>query len=105
MVNRETKMWRLRILSCVMALGISFCAAHAAQDAQNQPVQNQTAPVAPSAVSPNTAPAYEPSATWPTEQVAAASPATAPAKTIFHVKYVSEGAIYLDAGRNEGLVR
>ena len=29
--------------------------------------------------------------------------APAPAKNIFHVKYVSEGAVYLDAGHNSGL--
>ncbi len=29
--------------------------------------------------------------------------ASAPAKNIFRVKYVSEGAVYLDAGRNSGL--
>ncbi len=103
MVNRETKMWRLRISRCVLALAISFCCAHAAQDVQSQPVQNQTAPVAPSSASPNTAPAYEPSSAWPSAQATASSPAIAPAKTIFHVKYISEGAIYLDAGRNEGL--
>jgi hypothetical protein len=29
--------------------------------------------------------------------------APAPAKNIFHVKYISEGAVYLDAGHNSGL--
>jgi hypothetical protein len=33
----------------------------------------------------------------------ATASATAPAKNIFHVKYVSEGAVYLDAGHNSGL--
>ncbi|HTC61760.1 MAG TPA: hypothetical protein VK709_02875 [Candidatus Saccharimonadales bacterium] len=98
-------MWRLQIVGCVLALGISFCPAHAAQDAQNQPVQNQAAPAAPPSASPSTEPAYEPSTSWPAAQTTGSSPATAPApvKTIFHVKYISEGAIYLDAGRNEGL--
>jgi hypothetical protein len=29
--------------------------------------------------------------------------APAPAKSVFHVKYISEGAVYLDSGRNAGL--
>src|ERR1700730_3867105 len=103
MVNRETRMRRMRISGCFLALGISLCTAHAAKDGQNQPAQNQAAPVAPSSASPSTEPAYEPSTSWPAAQTTGASPATAPApaKTIFHVKYISEGAIYLDAGRNE----
>src|ERR1700681_22601 len=36
-------------------------------------------------------------------QYAQPQPAPAPAKNIFHVKYISEGAVYLDAGRNAGL--
>jgi hypothetical protein len=32
-----------------------------------------------------------------------APPANTPAKTIFRVKYVSEGVVYLDSGRNAGL--
>jgi hypothetical protein len=98
MVNRKTKTWRVRILGCFLALGISFCAAQAAQDAQNP-----TVPVAPPSASPSIAPASEPSLALPAAQVAAPAPAIAPTKSIFHVKYVSEGAIYLDAGRNEGL--
>ena len=34
---------------------------------------------------------------------AAIAARAAPAKNIFHVKYVSEGAVYLDGGRNAGL--
>jgi hypothetical protein len=34
-------------------------------------------------------------------QTAQAQPA--PAKNIFHIKYISEGAVYLDSGRNAGL--
>jgi hypothetical protein len=30
-------------------------------------------------------------------------PASVPAKNIFHVKYISEGSVYLDGGRNAGL--
>jgi hypothetical protein len=33
----------------------------------------------------------------------AAKYAPAPAGNIFHVKYISEGAVYLDSGRNAGL--
>jgi hypothetical protein len=98
MVNRETKMWRLRILSCVVALGISLGTAHAAQDAQRQ-----TAPAATAQAAPVIAPASSASTAAPVAQSAAPAPAAAPAKNIFHVKYISEGAIYLDAGRNEGL--
>jgi hypothetical protein len=36
-------------------------------------------------------------------QYAQTQSSTAPEKNIFHVKYVSEGAVYLDAGRNAGL--
>lgn len=37
------------------------------------------------------------------EYASSPAQATAAAKNIFHLKYVSEGAVYLDAGRNEGL--
>ena len=36
-------------------------------------------------------------------QSAQTQPAAATAKNIFHVKYISEGSVYLDAGRNAGL--
>jgi hypothetical protein len=42
----------------------------------------------------------------PYAQAQSAAPseaATAPAKNIFHVKYVSEGNVYLDAGHNSGM--
>src|SRR5512135_1132744 len=40
-----------------------------------------------------------------TSPAPAPPPASAPAsaKNIFHVKYISEGAVYLDSGRNAGL--
>src|ERR1700722_5309671 len=38
-----------------------------------------------------------------TQAVNGTAPAPVPAKNIFHVKYVSEGAVYLDAGHNSGL--
>jgi hypothetical protein len=37
------------------------------------------------------------------EYTPASSPVPAPEKNIFHVKYISEGAVYLDGGRNSGL--
>ena len=100
MGNQGMKMWRWHILNCALALGIALFTAQAAQYAQTQ-----TAPANPPP--PATAPALEPqsapapgsaSETYP-------SPAHAPASAvnIFHVKYVSEGAVYLDAGRNAGL--
>jgi hypothetical protein len=67
-------MRRWQILSCALAFGIALFTAQAAQYAQTQP-----------------APAYPP------------SPNTATTVNIFRVKYVSEGAVYLDAGRNAGL--
>ncbi|HEV7966925.1 MAG TPA: hypothetical protein VGP19_05115 [Candidatus Acidoferrales bacterium] len=76
MVNPATIMWRWQILGCALALGTASFSAHAAPYAQTQ-----------------NAPAYP------------SSPArvAATAANIFHVKYVSEGAVYLDAGRNGSL--
>ena len=37
------------------------------------------------------------------QPTAVSTTASAPAKNIFHVKYISEGAVYLDGGRNTGL--
>ena len=76
MVSQETKMWRWQILSCVLVFGMALLTAQAAQYAQAQD-----------------APSYS---------SATAKPAQ-PTPNIFHVKYVSEGAVYLDAGRNAGL--
>jgi len=67
-------MWRWQIPGCALAFGMAVFTAQAAQYAQTQ-----------------SAPAY------PTSSNSAA------AANIFHVKYVSEGSVYLDAGRNAGL--
>jgi len=100
MVNRKPTMWPLRTMSCALALAISFCSARAGQDAQSRSVPTATSPSAPVTkptpdLSPAVTPAQDPAHT--------AAPPKAPAKNIFHVKYISESAIYLDAGRNEGL--
>src|SRR5271165_4338212 len=96
MVKREKKMRRWQILGCAMALGLSLSPALAAQT-----VQVQAAPGPQISSSPNAGAASEvsPASAPPT----ATAPASASAKNFFHVKYVSEGAIYLDAGRNEML--
>src|SRR6202162_3609126 len=41
--------------------------------------------------------------TTPAAHYAHTQPAPSPARNIYHVKYVSEGAVYLDSGRNAGL--
>jgi hypothetical protein len=76
MGSPATKMLFWQILNCALVLGITVFTAQAAQYAQTQD-----------------APAYP------------SSPAQSPAApgNIFHVKYVSEGAVYLDAGSNGGL--
>jgi hypothetical protein len=100
MDNQGMKMWRWRVLSCVLALGMALFTARAAQYAQTQPAPSN--PLSPaSAPAPEALQAPAPgsaSETYP-------SPARAPvaAVNVFHVKYVSEGAVYLDAGRNAGL--
>jgi hypothetical protein len=100
MVNRKSPMWRLRTISFALALAISFCSALAAQEAQSHP-----APSAPVAGAPTIAPASDFSPIVPATQdpASAATPPKSSTKNIFHVKYISESAIYLDAGRNEGL--
>jgi hypothetical protein len=76
MVSQETKMWRWQILSCVLVYGVALLSAQAAQYAQAQDAPSySSSPAKPAQATPN----------------------------IFHVKYVSEGAVYLDAGRNAGL--
>ena len=76
MASQETKMWHWQILSCALALGMAAFTAQAAQYAQDQ-----------DAAAYPSSPAHTPAA----------------AANIFHVKYVSEGAVYLDAGSNGGL--
>ena len=94
MVNRKTKLWPQQVLSCVLALGISCSAAHAGQSEQTQIV------VATLPSSPAQTPQEAASSPY---YVPAATPVPVVAKNFFRIKYVSEGAIYLDAGRNEGL--
>ena len=100
MVSRSTRMWRLRLLGCFLAAGISFSTARAGQDAQSQPAAVSSSPASATTVPPSAASAVAPSAQ--DAEYAPAAPKT-PTKNIFHVKYISESAIYLDAGRNEGL--
>jgi hypothetical protein len=69
-------MWRWQILSFVMLFGMAMLSAQAAQYAQSRD-----------------APSYTPSPAKPSQA----------APNIFHVKYVSEGSVYLDAGSNAGL--
>jgi len=80
-----TRLHNIAIISALL-LGVNFSVAHAAQDAQTQsaPTSTRSAPAA-------------------TPETAAAAPAAAPEKNIFHVKYISDGSVYLDAGRNAGL--
>ncbi len=93
-------MWRWQILNCALALGMALFTAQAAQYAQTQPAPtNPPAPAAAPTPEVLPAPAYgSASETYPS-----AAHAPAAAVNIFHVKYVSEGAVYLDAGRNAGL--
>lgn len=81
MVSPPTKMWSWQILSCVLAFATALVSAQAAQYAQSQDAQTQDVPAYP---------------------LSPAKPAQAP-PNIFHVKYVSEGSVYLDSGRNAGL--
>jgi len=76
MDSSKTKMWRWQIFCCALTFGMSLLSAQAAQYAQTQD-----------------APSYSPSPANPTQS----------APNIFHVKYVSEGAVYLDGGSNGGL--
>ena len=69
-----------------------------------QAVQTQGGPAVPaseSAPAPQSAPALAPAPT--SDPAYAPTPAPAPAKNIFKVKYISEGAIYLDGGHDSGL--
>ena len=103
MVNRwRMKQLRWQILSCVMALGIALLpwTQAAPCDAQNQPAP-ASAPAHPAGLSAGAELRRLRSAPAPAN---AASPAQSRSgQIIFHVKYISEGAVYLDAGRNAGL--
>ena len=91
-------MLRWQILTGALALGIALIPAQAAQVAQTQSASASSTATAPAPES-LPAPALMPAA------ASAPSPAQPPAaaKCIFHVKYISEGSVYLDAGRNAGL--
>lgn len=98
MASRGEKKLFYRILRCGLTLGLALFAAQAPLSAQNLP-----APVTLPAPAPETSPAAaSPAANSPADAYGSA-PAAVPAKNIFLVKYISEGAIYLDGGRNAGL--
>lgn len=93
-------MWRWQALSCALALTMALFSAHAAQYAQTQDAP--TYPSSPTAApAPEALPSTAPGA--PSEAYPSAAHAPVTAVNIFHVKYVSEGAVYLDGGRNGGL--
>ena len=94
MVNQGTKTLRWQILSGALALGFSLVPVLGAQDAQTQPAA-ASAPSA--ATAPKASPTPAPAA------ISSAAQAPDAAKCIFHVKYISESAVYLDAGHNAGL--
>ena len=81
------------VLVSAFLFAMAFSAAHAAQNEQTQTAPQAAAPQSTPAPASATAPASEYGPT----------PAAAPAKNIFQVKYISEGAVYLDGGRNSGL--
>jgi hypothetical protein len=100
MGDRGTKMPGGEITGRTLMLGIALLTAQAALFAQTQP-----APVpAASAVTALASEALPDPAVVPAP-VTPPSPALVPesANCVFHVKYISEGAVYLDAGRNVGL--
>ena len=82
------------LLVPALLLGVVLTTTHAAQSAQQQ-----TSPAASPSAAP--APALETPAVPVVPPAQAGAPAAA--KCFFHVKYVSEGAVYLDGGHNSGL--
>ncbi|HSB75626.1 MAG TPA: AMIN domain-containing protein, partial [Terriglobales bacterium] len=73
-----------------------------------QPVNSASAPAAAApepALSTRTAPSAAPLEAQPATSAASAAPARAnrDIRTVFRVKYVAEGAVYLDGGRADGL--
>ncbi|HLJ24207.1 MAG TPA: hypothetical protein VKT71_08885 [Candidatus Acidoferrales bacterium] len=89
---------RRGISECGLLLTMALFIAPVAMLAQNQPAP-AAAPVAEPA--PDSSPA--PAAVLAQAAEYATNPAPVPQKNIFLVKYVSDGAIYLDGGRNAGL--
>jgi hypothetical protein len=101
-VNRESKVWSLKISFYTLALGVVLCSAQASLFAQTQPTPEllpsaSVVPAPDASQAPGSAPISRPAS------LPITAAASAPAKNFFHIKYVSEGAIYLDAGHNEGL--
>jgi hypothetical protein len=86
-----------RKLSFALALGMVSLTAQANLSGQAQPAST----AAPSGLASTALPSED----FPAPAVATPAPARAPAaaRNIFHVKYISDGAVYLDAGRNSGL--
>src|SRR5579862_5806419 len=98
MVRRGARNLRRRITSYGPLLAMLLFLASAAVFAQN--------PSAPDAVPPPKAAPESSSVPSPAQAPAVEygpAPAVAPQKNVFLVKYVSDGAIYLDGGRNAGL--
>ncbi len=109
MANAGMKMW-WRIASCAFVIGIAAISAQGAQDSQDRPASASAPAKAPApAAEASAAPSLEPDAAGES----APNPGSAPAypvlrtaatpQNVFHIKYVSEGAVYIDAGRNGGL--
>lgn len=87
---------RWQIPAGTLAVGIALFTAQSPLFAQTQTAL-AAAPAADTSAAPK--------ASLPPAPASAALPANPPdtAKNFFHVKYISEGAVYLDAGRNAGL--
>ncbi|MGH9681589.1 MAG: hypothetical protein ACRD4Y_16715, partial [Candidatus Acidiferrales bacterium] len=83
---------RWQILSCLLAAGIAATALPAARS--KQVVQTTTTPA------PAPAPIVAASAA---SEDHPATQGPAAARDFFHVKYISDGSVYLDAGRDAGL--
>src|ERR1019366_8856321 len=97
MITSGTKKLQWQILRRSLALALALFTVQAelfAQARTNAVAAPSLATVPASEGSP--APAIAPTPAVPAN-------AAAPAKNFFHIKYISEGAVYLDAGRNAGL--
>jgi hypothetical protein len=84
------------VFVAALLLAMAFSTAHAAQNEQTQTTPAPQSTPARSSI-PAPAPASAPASEY------GPTPAPAPAKNIFQVKYISEGAVYLNGGRNSGL--
>jgi len=97
---------RRLVLIPTLLFGVVLSTTQAAQYAQNQPAAAPTTSAATGPVDENVPPpvpgpdpATAPSSAYPPTSVYG----SAKKANLFHVKYVSEGAIYLDGGSNGGL--